>query len=64
MKKNAYRVQATVTFLITLDAYDEEEALDRADQTPFRNWDERVNIEYEILSVNPDDDYEDASRDD
>lgn len=59
----AYKIEAVVRYQITVDAYNEDDAVERADQIPFKNW-EQDDVEYEVLEVDPEDNYEDASRDD
>jgi hypothetical protein len=62
--KNAYEVAVFVRHTITLDAYNEEDAIEQAEQTPLNRWDDIKIFDYEITDINPLDDYEDESRDD
>jgi len=61
--KKAYKIQATLHAYITVDGYDEEDAIVQADQIDFSQWSDLMVLSYTIVDVNPTDDYEDASRD-
>jgi hypothetical protein len=61
--KKAYKILAIARHVITLDAYNEEDATELAAQIPLTKWDDFVALDFEVLDVNPLDDYDDASRD-
>jgi hypothetical protein len=61
--KKAYKILAIAEHVITLDAYNEEDAIELAAQIPLTKWDDLVAFNFEILAINPLDDYDDISRD-
>jgi hypothetical protein len=61
--KKSYKILAIARHVITLDAYNEEDATELAAQIPLTKWDDFVALDFEVLDVNPLDDYEDAPRD-
>ena len=61
--KKSYKVAMFVRHVITLDAYNEKDAIEQAEQTPLNRWDDIKIFDYEITDINPLDDYDDISRD-
>lgn len=61
--KKAYKIQATLHAYITVDGYDEEDAITQADQIDLSQWSDPMVLSYTIVDINPTDDYDDASRD-
>jgi hypothetical protein len=62
--KKSYKIIVLVRHVIMIDAYNEEDAIEQAEQTPLNHWDDFKIFDYEITDINPLDDYDDAPRDD
>jgi hypothetical protein len=59
----AYKIEAVVIYEIIVEAHNEDDAFERVDQIPFKEW-EMGDVAYDLIETDPEDNYEDASRDD
>lgn len=62
--KKSYKIAALVRHVITVNAYNGEDALEQSYMLPFKSWGDFKVLKYDIIDIDLFDDYEDASRDD